>query len=253
MIATTPQELASLRQAGKILAHALREVAKLVKPGVTTAALDLAAEKLVRDAGASPSFLNYKPEGASYPFPAALCVSINDEVVHGIPSEKRVIQEGDLVMLDLGLSLDGYFADAAVTLMAGQGDSKSKILIEATQEALREAVRLARPGARMGDLGAVIEATAKKYGLGVVEELGGHSLGQVPHEPPFVPNVGKAGKGVVLEEGLVLAIEPIFTLGQGEIELAPDEWTYVTADGSRSAETEHTILITKDGAEILTA
>ncbi len=253
MIAKTSQEIAGLRAAGKALAHCLRETARLVKPGVTTAALDLAAEKLIRAAGAVPAFLNYKQEGSLYPFPAALCVSINEEVVHGIPSEERVVAEGDLVMLDLGLSLNGYFADMAVTVPAGDIDEKGKVLIQATDEALQAALKVARPGARMGDLSAAIEAVARKYGLGVVEDLGGHSLGRVAHEPPFVGNTGEAGRGHMLEEGLVLAIEPIFTEGRGDIELMPDEWTYVTADNSRSAETEHTVLITKDGAEILTA
>lgn len=241
-----------MRAAGKLLSEALKETAKLVRPGVTTAELDLAAEKFIRDRGATPAFLNYKQEGSAYPFPAVLCVSIDDEVVHGIPSEDRVIKEGELVMLDLGLSLDGYFADAAVTVVAGQGDEKGHRLIEATEEAFKAAIKVAKPGARMGDIGAVIEAVAHKYGLGVVEDLGGHSLGRVAHEPPFVPNSGKAGTGVVLEEGLVLAIEPIFTEGRGDIELMEDEWTYVTADGSRSAETEHTVLIAKNGAEVLT-
>jgi methionyl aminopeptidase len=253
MIAKTQEEIDGLRAAGRLLAQALRHTAALVKPGVNTAELDLAAEKFIRDAGAQPAFLNYKPEGASYAFPAALCVSINDEVVHGIPNEGCVIEEGDLVMLDLGLSLNGYFADMATTVAAGAIDEKGKILTEATEEAFRAALKVARPGARMGDIGAAIEAVAKKHGLGVVEELGGHSLGRVPHEGPFVPNTGTAGRGHVLEEGLVLAIEPIFTEGGGDIELMEDEWTYVTADGSRSAETEHTVLITKDGAEILTA
>jgi methionyl aminopeptidase len=253
MIAKTPEEIKNLRQAGTILAKALRDTAKLVVPGVATAALDLAAEKFVRDAGGVPAFLNYKPDGAAYPFPAALCVSINDEVVHGIPSEERIVAEGDIVMLDLGLSYNGYFADAAITVCAGVCDEKAKVLIEATQEALGDAIKLARPGARMGDISAAIEAVAKKYKLGVVEELGGHSLGTVPHEPPFVPNAGRVGQGPILEEGLVLAIEPIFTEGRGDLELMPDEWTYVTADRSRSAETEHTVLITKNGAEVLTA
>ena len=252
MIAKTKEDIAGLRAAGKLLAEALRHTAALVRPGVNTAELDLAAEKFIREAGAVPAFLNYKPEGASYAFPAALCVSINDEVVHGIPSEEYVIEEGDLVMLDLGLSLNGYFADAAITVCAGECDEKGKVLIQATEEACKAAIKVAKPGARMGDIGAAIQAVAKKYGLGVVEELGGHSLGKVPHESPFVPNTGVAGKGHVLEEGLVLAIEPIFTEGGGDIELMEDEWTYVTADGSRSAETEHTVLITKDGAEVLT-
>ncbi|HEV7449610.1 MAG TPA: type I methionyl aminopeptidase [Candidatus Paceibacterota bacterium] len=253
MIAKTQEEINGLRKAGKVLAEALRHTATLVVPGVSTAALDLAAEDFIKSAGATSAFLNYKQEGSAYPFPAVLCVSINEEVVHGIPSEDRIVEEGDLVMLDLGLSIDGYFADAAITVVAGKGDEKGKKLIEATEEALREALKVAKPGARMGDLGAAIQTVAKKYGLGVVEELGGHSLGRVPHEGPFVPNVGKAGQGPVLEEGLVLAIEPIFTEGAGDIELMPDEWTYVTADHSRSAETEHTVLITKDGAEVLTA
>lgn len=252
MIAKTKEEIDGLRAAGKLLAEALRHTAGMVAPGITTAALDLAAEEFIRENGAIPAFLNYTPEGAAYAFPAALCVSINDEVVHGIPSEDRTIEEGDLVMLDLGLSLNGYYADAAVTVVAGQGDEKGQKLIEATEEAFKAALKVAKPGARMGDIGAAIEAVAKKYGLGVVEDLGGHSLGLVPHEPPFVPNTGTAGKGHVLEEGLVLAIEPIFTEGAGDIELMEDEWTYVTADGSRSAETEHTVLITKNGAEVLT-
>ncbi len=241
-----------MRAAGKLLAEALRHTAMFVKPGVTTAALDLEAEKFIREHGAVPAFLNYKQEGSVYPFPAVLCVSIDDEVVHGIPSEERVIQEGELVMLDLGLSLRGYFADAAITVAAGEVDQKGAKLIAATEEAFKAAIKVAKPGARMGDIGAAIEAVAHKYGLGVVEDLGGHSLGLVAHEPPFVPNSGKAGTGVVLQEGLVLAIEPIFTEGKGDIELMEDEWTYVTADGSRSAETEHTVLITKDGAEVLT-
>lgn len=253
MIATTQADINGLRAAGKLLAEALRHTAKLVAPGVTTAALDLEAEKYIRDGGAVPAFLNYKQEGSVYPFPAALCVSVNEEVVHGIPSEERVIQDGDIVMLDLGLSLDGYFADAALTVIAGGGSEEDKKLVAATEEAFKAALKVARPGARIGDIGAAIEATAKKYGLGVVGDLGGHSLGRVAHEPPFVPNTGRAGTGPEIVEGLVLAIEPIFTLGRGDIELMPDEWTYVTADRSRSAETEHTVLITKDGAEVLTA
>jgi methionyl aminopeptidase len=149
MIAKTAQEIAGLRAAGKLLAQALREVSSLVVPGVNTAELDLAAEKFIRDHGAVPAFLNYKPEGASYAFPAALCVSINDEVVHGIPSEERVVEDGDLIMLDLGLSLGGYFADAAVTVCAGTCDEKGKVLIEATEEAFKAALKVAKP-ARQG-------------------------------------------------------------------------------------------------------
>jgi methionyl aminopeptidase len=253
MIAKTEDEIKNLRKSGKILADALRHVATLVKPGVTTAALDLAAENFIRKAGALPAFLNYKQEGSVYPFPAVLCVSINDEVVHGIPSETRIVQEGDMVMLDLGVSYNGYFSDAAITVFAGEGDAAGKKLVEATQEALKAAIKIIKPGVRVGDIGAVIQAVAKKYKFAVVEELGGHSLGKVPHEKPYIGNVGTAGKGEVLPEGLVIAVEPIFTEGKADIELDADEWTYRTADGSRSAETEHTILITKNGCEVLTA
>jgi methionyl aminopeptidase len=252
MIARTREEIDGLRAAGKLLAHALRETAKLVAPGVTTAMLDLAAEKFIREGGGIPAFLHYKQEGSAYPFPATLCVSINDEVVHGIPSEERVIQDGDLVMIDLGLSLDGYFADMALSMIAGEGSAKDKALIAATEEAFAAALATVKPGAHMGDIGAAIESVAKRYKFSVVDDLGGHSLGRVPHEPPFVSNTGKAGTGIELTEGLVLAIEPILTQGGPDVELLDDEWTYVTADGSRSAEVEHTIIITKDGAEVLT-
>jgi methionyl aminopeptidase len=253
MIAKTEEEIKNLRASAKILADALRHVKMLVVPGVTTAALDLAAEDFIRAHGGVPAFLNYKPDGATYPFPAALCVSINDEVVHGIPSEERVVQEGDMVMLDLGVSYKGYFSDAAITVFAGEGDAAGRKLVEATQEALKAAIKLIKPGVRTGDIGAAIQIVAKKYNFGVVEELGGHSLGKVPHEEPHIANIGVAGKGEILPEGLVIAVEPIFTEGKADITLDSDEWTYRTADGSRSAETEHTILITKDGAEILTA
>jgi methionyl aminopeptidase len=253
MIAKTEDEIKNLQKSGKILADALRHVATLVKPGVTTAALDLAAEEFLREAGGEPAFLNYTPEGAQYPFPAVLCVSINDEVVHGIPSEARTVQEGDMVMLDLGVSYNGYFSDAAITVFAGEGDESGKKLIEATQEALKAAIKIIKPGVRTGDIGAAIVAVAKKYKFAVVEELGGHSLGLVPHEKPYIGNTGTAGKGEVLQEGLVIAVEPIFTEGKKDIILDADEWTYRTKDGSRSAETEHTILITKNGCEVLTA
>lgn len=253
MIAKTKDEIENLRKAGKILAEALRHTATLVRPGVSTAALDLQAEQFIRAAGAVPAFLNYKQPESAYPFPCSLCVSINDEVVHGIPREDRIVAEGDLVMLDLGLSYNGYFSDAAITVCAGTCDEKGKKLISATEEAVMSAIKAAKPGATTGDLGAAIEAVGKKYGLGIVEELGGHSLGKVPHEKPFVPNAARAGTGEKLVEGLVLAIEPIFTEGKGGIYLSDDEWTYLTSDRSRSAETEHTVLITKDGAEILTA
>jgi methionyl aminopeptidase len=252
VIAKTPEDFNGVRAAGKALAEVLSELKAMVADGVRASELDLKAEEAIRRRGAVPAFLGYRPEGAAYPFPATLCVSINDEVVHGIPTEDKVLQDGDIVMLDLGLSLDGYFADAAITVSVGEPDEKTTRLMNATREALSVAIDTARVGNTTGDIGAAVEAVAKKYGYKTAEDLGGHALGKKPHEPPYIPNIGPAKSGEKLKEGMVLALEPIFTEGNGHIQLDPDEWTYRTADGSRSCEFEHTILITKDGAEILT-
>lgn len=253
MIAKTEEEIRNLRTAGKILAKILREFGVMAKPGISTATLDLAAEKMIRDAGAVPAFLGYKPDGSKHPYPAALCVSIDDEVVHGIPDGKRILKNGDLVMLDLGLSYNGYFSDAAITVCVGAADEKSKKIIDATKEALNTAIKTIKPGGRIGDISAAIEVVAKKYKFEIVKDLGGHALGKKPHEKPFIPNFGEAGTGEEIKEGMVLAIEPIFSEGSGEIFLDDDQWTYKTVDGSRTAEFEHTVLVTKNGAEILTA
>ncbi len=256
MIAKTEHEIAELRHAGKILAEVLRDLMLLVKSGVTTAALDLAAEKMIRDEGAIPAFLNYKPSGAKFPFPAALCISVNDEVVHGIPSEEHVLKDGDIVSLDLGLSYNGYFVDSARTQFVGAGhdkaDAKGQKLMDATRESLAAGISAVKVGGYIGDIGAAVEAVAKRYGFNVVEELGGHALGKTVHEKPFISNVGKVGEGEKIVEGYVLALEPIFAEGKGRISLLEDQWTYVTRDGSRAAHFEQTILVTKTGAEILT-
>jgi len=252
MIAKTKIDRDNLRMAGKLLSEVLHEVAAMTKVGVTTAELDIAAERMIRERAAVPAFLNYDPGGAAYPYPAVLCVSIDNEVVHGIPSEKRVIKDGDLVMLDLGLSYNGYFSDMATTVCVGKCDAKTQRLIDATREAMSAAVGAAKVGGHIGDIGAAVHGIAKKYGYGVVEELGGHSLGKKPHERPYVPNVGRAGTGESITENLILALEPIFTEGKADVFLGPDEWTYFTRDNSRSAEFEQTILVTKNGAEILT-
>lgn len=252
MIAKTQNEIENLRMAGSMLAEILAEVSKMVSPRVKSSDLDLKAQKEIEERGAKAAFFGYKPDNASYAFPATLCVTINDEVVHGIPTEEKILKEGDLVMLDLGLSYNGYFADAATTLFVGKGDEKGERLIEATREALSAGIKAAKAGNTTGDIGAAIEAVAKKYRYTSAEDLGGHSLGLKPHEAPFVPNLGPAGSGDKLVEGMVLALEPIFTEGDGKITLDDDEWTYRTEDGSRSCEFEHTILITKNGAEILT-
>jgi methionyl aminopeptidase len=252
VIAKKQQDIDGVRAAGKALGEVLSLLARMVAPGVRASELDLKAEEEIRRRGAVPAFLGYRPDDAAYPFPATLCVCINDEVVHGIPTEDKVLQDGDIVMLDLGLSLDGYFADAAVTVAVGEPDKDTTRLLDATREALSVAVNAARVGNTMGDIGAAVEAVAKKYGYKTAENLGGHALGKKPHEPPYIPNTGPRGSGETIEEGMVLAIEPIFTEGSGRIVLDADEWTYRTADATRSCEFEHTILITKTGAEILT-
>lgn len=252
MIATAQSDIDNLRKAGSILAEVLTETAKLVVPGVTAAELDLAAERMITERGGKPAFLNYKPSGAAYPFPAVLCVSINDEVVHGIPTEDKVVKDGDLVMLDLGVSYNGFFADAALTVPVGQVDAEGMKLLNASREALAEALKVVRAGAHVGDIGAAIQAVACKYNFTIAKDLGGHALGKVPHEKPYIPNEGEAGTGEILKEGLIIAIEPIFCEGKPHITLAEDEWTYHTRDGLRSTEFEQTLMVTKDGCEVLT-
>ncbi len=270
MIATTPEQLKSLRAGGKILAGVLKDVAALCKEGVTTAELDLACEHAIRARGAVPAFLDYEPPGASYPFPAALCVAINDEVVHGIPDEKRLLRNGDVLSIDAGLSYKGYFVDAARTLIVGSttemvfggerslivhgiGDLKAHQLVAATKEALQAAVSMARAGKHIGDIGASVMRVARNRGFAIVEDLGGHAVGGAVHEKPFIGNTGKEGEGEELVVGMVLAIEPMLAEGKGAIILDEDEWTYRTADGKRAAHFEDTVLITESGAEVLTA
>lgn len=254
MIAATDAEIKALRAAGKILAGVLREAQALAKEGISTAELDLFAEHAMRARGAVPSFLNYKPEGAAYPYPASLCISLNEEVVHGIPSEKRILRNGDVVKLDAGLSYNGYFVDSARTfVVGGSPDSAANKLIDGTKEALRAAIAVAKPGARVGDIGAAISRVAANHQLGVVEDLGGHATGRAVHEQPFIANDGKAGEGEEIVEGMVLAIEPMLAEGHGAIVVEKDEWTLSMADNKRAAHFEDTVLITKEGAEILTA
>jgi methionyl aminopeptidase len=196
--------------------------------------------------------LGYKPEGAHKPFPAVLCVSINEEVVHGIPSQDRLLEEGDIVTLDLGLSYQGYFVDSAVTVCVGECDAAARKLIDATREALTVAIKAAKAGNRLGDIGAAVEEVAHRSKLAIVEDLGGHAVGKAVHEKPYIANFGEPGTGEKIVEGMVLALEPMLAEGSAKIVLERDEWTYRTADRSRAAHFEHTILVTKDGPEILT-
>lgn len=252
MIAATTEEIEALRTGGKILADALRMLAGMTKPGVTTAELDLAAEDYIHEHGGEPAFLGYHPEGATSPYPAVLCVSINDEVVHGIPGENRIIESGDIVSLDLGLSYNGLFVDSALTVVLSDDDAKANKLIAATRDATYAGIAAAVVGAKIGDIGAAVEAVGHKNGFAIVEDLGGHAVGRAVHERPFIPNEGPGGIGETIVEGMVLAIEPMLSEGRGAIALARDGWTYYMRDHSRAAHFEHTILVTKNRPEILT-
>jgi methionyl aminopeptidase len=253
MIAKTQNEIEGLRTAGKLLAEVLDELSQLVEPGITTASLDVAAERAIRSRGAMPAFLGYRPEGARVPFPAVLCVSVNEEIVHGIPLESRELIDGDIVTLDLGLSHGGFFVDSAVTLAVGECDARDRMLLDATREALAAAIAAAVVGGHFGDIGAAVEEIARRRKVSIVEDLGGHAVGRAVHEQPFIANFGRKGKGIEIVEGMVLALEPMFSLGSPRIVLdEEDQWTYRTADGSRAAHFEHTILVTENGPEILT-
>lgn len=245
------KEIAILRAGGKRLGKILRELAQASRVGVTTGELDQLARDLIAKDGDEPAFLNYQPAGAPAPFPAALCVSINDDVVHGIPGE-RALQDGDVVSLDLGLKHGGLFTDSAITIAIGKVSQEVEKLINTTKEALERGIEAAVPGARLSDIGAVIEKVSKKNGFGLVRDLGGHGVGYQIHEEPMVANFGPGGEGLVLEEGLVLAIEPMFNLGGWRVKFLPDGYTVKTADGSLSAHFEHTIVINRNGAEVLT-
>lgn len=247
-------ERENLIEAGKRLAAVLAALKKKVAPGISTEELDDVAEQMIRDGGDEPCFLGYTPEGAGRPYPATLCVSVNDEVVHGIPNETpRILKEGDIVGLDLGLKHNGIIVDAAITVPVGQVDEVTEKLLSATESSLVAGIAKAIPGNHIGDISSAIQKEIEGAGFKVVKELGGHGVGDLVHEEPFIPNFGRPGEGEVLEEGMVLALEPISTAGKASVVLAPDGYTYRTKDGSRSAHFEHTILIEKSGARVITA
>jgi len=250
-IIKTREETEILRESGRRLATILDEVIQSVRPGITPIKLDRIAEQLIREGGDEPAFLHYKPRGARSPYPASLCVSANDNVVHGVPGN-QALKEGDIVGLDLGLRHVGMITDMAVTVPVGVVDKGAIKLMEVTQKALDVGIKEARAGNRVSDIGHAIETRVKSRGFSVVRELGGHGVGRGVHEEPFVPNFGKKGTGEELKEGMALAIEPIVNEGSGEVILTEDGYTIKTKDGKRSAHFEHTILITKKGAEIIT-
>lgn len=250
----TPEEIEIMREGGKIHAQILKEVAKRVKPGVKTDELNDLAEGLIDEAGCTAAFLGYQPADAKHPYPAALCVSINEEIVHGIPNDgnERLLFEGDVVTLDLGLTYQGLITDAAITVPVGKITEEAAILIRATREALDRGISAMRLRGHVGDIGAAVMEVAVKYKLGIIEGLSGHGVGYSVHEEPFVPNRAKRGEGPELREGMVLAIEPMLSLGSRDIKRLADGYTYITRDKSLSAHFEHTVAVTKNGIEILT-
>lgn len=247
------EEIETLKIGGKKHASILKKLGAMVRPGLSTFDLEEEVRRLIEEAGAEPAFLGYRPSGARRDFPAALCVSINEEIVHGIPNEReRFLQEGDIVSLDLGLKYQGLITDSAVTLPVGEVDKESKRLLAVAKEALLAGIASAKPGGRVGDIGRAISRVVELSGFALARDLSGHGVGYEVHEEPYVPNFGEAGRGEELRPGLVIAIEPMVNAGKSAIKLLSDGYTIATADGRRSAHFEHTIAITETEAIILT-
>jgi methionyl aminopeptidase len=253
IILKSSEELEKMRTAGRIVADTIGRVLDAVAPGVTTADLDRVADRSIADQGAIPSFKGYR--GASRkPFPATICASINDEIVHGIPSPDRRLEEGDLLSLDFGAIWEGFHSDSAVTVFVGMAPSaEAERLVKTTEAALDAAIAEVIPGGKLSDIGHAIESVASREGLGIVREYGGHGIGRSLHEDPFIQNWGKPDRGPSIRPGLVIAIEPMLNLGDDDTAIMPDGWTVVTADGSLSAHFEHTVAVTREGHEVLTA
>jgi methionyl aminopeptidase len=241
-------ELNKMRRAGRITAGTIERVLEEVRPGVSTAQLDAVAETYIREQGATPSFKGYRG------FPASICTSINNEVVHGIPSRKRVVKDGDILSLDFGAIWEGFHGDSAVTVFVGDPpSSEADKLVRVTEEALEAGIAQIRPGGHLSDISHAVEQVATGAGFEVVREYVGHGIGRKLHEDPQIPNYGPAGRGPQMRPGLVIAVEPMVNAGGWETRVLRDEWTVVTADGSLSAHFEHTIAVTEDGHEVLTA
>lgn len=246
IVLKTGRELKVMREACRISAEALKLAGSAVEPGVTTAELDKIAEKYILSQGAVPNFKNYNG------YPATACISINNEVIHGIPSKKRVIRAGDIVSIDLGAKFEGYHGDNAATFACGDITAEAKRLMDTTRESLYEGIAAAVSGGRLGDIGAAIQQYVEKRGYSVVRQFVGHGIGTQLHEAPEVPNFGTQGRGIRLMPGMTLAIEPMINVGHYDVKVMPDGWTVLTKDGSLSAHFEHTIVITPDGPQIMT-
>lgn len=252
VVLRTEAEIDAIRAAGRVVADTLAAVAGAARIGVRLSELDAIAAETIAAAGAKPSFLGYHPDWAPAPYPGVLCLSVNEAIVHAIPDQRKLL-DGDLLSIDCGAHIDGYHADAAVTVGVGALDRAGRRLAEVTDRALAAGIAAARPGARMGDVSHAIETVARRAGYGQPDHLGGHGVGTAMHEDPPVPNTGRPGRGLVLEPGLVIAIEPMLIEGGGHrFRTLRDGWTLVTWDRSRAAHAEHTIVVTADGPEILT-
>jgi methionyl aminopeptidase len=239
-------EIDLIRKSGRIVAEALARLTKLVEPGITTLDLDRLAEEYILKRGAKPAFKGYRG------YPSSLCASVNEQVVHALPSE-RTLKEGDIVSLDLGSIVDGYYGDAAVTVPVGQVSDEAKRLIDVTQESLRRAIDAVHPGGRLSDISHAVQAAVEAEGFSVVRLFVGHGIGRSLHEEPQIPNFGPPGHGPVLKTGMVLAIEPMVNAGSPDVMILEDRWTAVTCDGSLSAHFEHTVALTENGTEVLTS
>lgn len=246
----SPSEIERMRRPARIVAEILAALVERVAPGVTTGELDRIAEGMIDKSGARSAFKNYRVGSAV--FPAVLCTSLNEEIVHGIPSDGRELMEGDIVGLDFGVEYGGYYGDSARTVPVGEIDEESKRLIEVTERSLYAGIDHLRSGERLGDVGSTVQEIAEEAGYSVVREFVGHGIGQALHEEPQVPNYGDRGRGRALRVGMVLAVEPMVNMGDPGVRVLNDGWTAVTADGCRSAHFEHTIAVTADGPEILT-
>jgi methionyl aminopeptidase len=247
IVCRSATELDRMREAGRLVGEVLTELSAAVKPGVSTADLDELAEARIRQAGATPAFKGY------HGYPATICASINEEVIHGIPSGRRVLAEGDIISIDVGAALDGYYGDSAVTLPVGRVSEQAATLLRVTEESLYLAIERARPGCRVSDIGHAVQRHVEAFGFSVVREFVGHGIGVRMHEEPQVPNYGEPGHGPRLAEGMVLAIEPMVNAGKPAVKVLADGWTAVTRDASLSAHFEHTVAVTAGEPWILTA
>jgi methionyl aminopeptidase len=247
IVIRSPKEIAKMRRSGAALRGVLQVLRDSITPGMTTMDLEKIAEAGIADAGAVAAFKGY------HGYPCVLCTSVNEEVVHGIPSAKRTLREGDVVSVDCGLIIDGYYADSATTLPVGKISESAKKLLETTERSLQAAISVVRSGATLGDVGAAVQEVVEEAGFSVVRDFVGHGIGTEMHEEPQIPNFGRRAQGIKLCQGMVLAIEPMVNAGQHKVRVLEDGWTAVTVDGSLSAHFEHTVAVLAEGAEVLTA